>query len=482
MGDPILVLQMQRMGDLILSFPLLMWLARRFPGRPLHVVAEEAFFKPLLPLSPHAGYISWPQAQAGALSGIRHSMVVNLSIREEAARLAGSVEAEVKFGPVREADGALRVRGAWQLYRASLVRMGRHNRFHWADLNALDVAEPEAMAATRYDPPRAPDAKRRAVGLFLGASEDAKRPGPVFWAGLARALLDRGIRPVLLGGPGDQALAQAVMDESGLKLSNLTGQLRLSELADFGKSLDLFITPDTGPMHLAAWTGLPALNISVGPVNPWDTGPYQPGHLVLRAAASCARGCWDCLRGGHPCHAGGLAPGPVAALASQYLRSGEHGGDEGRKRLERMALPGLELYETCRTAEGLFSLRRMGPALERPLAADLAGEFWRRYFLGLLRAESPEPAREAWAALATAWPKLAGSLGKSLPGLGRGVAALAASHGGGGGSASGLAARAPQFWWPLASYLEMDGQNRDLSPQWAEQSLARLADLARLLS
>ena len=87
-GDPILVLQMQRMGDLLLSFPMFLWLSRSYPGRELHVVAEGTFFHPLMPVSPPATYITWPAAEAGALSSRRYRLIVNLSIREEAARLA----------------------------------------------------------------------------------------------------------------------------------------------------------------------------------------------------------------------------------------------------------------------------------------------------------------------------------------------------------------------------------------------------------
>ena len=34
-ADPLLVLQLQRMGDLILTFPLLLALKKRWPGHPL---------------------------------------------------------------------------------------------------------------------------------------------------------------------------------------------------------------------------------------------------------------------------------------------------------------------------------------------------------------------------------------------------------------------------------------------------------------
>ncbi|MBI5520874.1 MAG: glycosyltransferase family 9 protein [Desulfovibrio sp.] len=467
--EPVLVLQMQRMGDLILSFPLFLWLKRAYPGRELHVVAEEAFFTPLMPLSPGVTYITWPAAEAGALSGTRYRLIVNLSIREEAARLAGSLEADIKVGPVRGGDGALRILGNWQLYRASLAGGGRHNRFHWADLNGLDVVSLKVPRLTFFDPPRQPAPDNGTVGLFVGASEPGKRPEPRFYAGLARALLERGLKPVLLGGPADVPLAQEAKRASGLPLADLTGQLSLAELTEFGRTLALMVTPDTGPMHLAAWTGLPTINLSVGHVNPWDTAPYQPGHLVVRSSASCAPGCWGCRQKSMLCLRG-VDPAPVAALAALAL-SGQ------RTRLERLKLPGLDLYETARTEEGLFTLRRLGPQ-GAPGAAELAGEFWRRVFLWRLAGEPREPARQAWEALAAAWPKLAAKLRASLPELSRAVARLG-REGAAAPNAASHAGLAP-FWSLPASFLEMSGLNADAAPAWARQGLEFVEGLAVL--
>jgi len=469
--DPILVLQMQRMGDLILSFPLMLWLSRCYPGRPIHIVAEDAFFRPLVPISPNVTYISWRDAAAGALSGRRYRLLANLSIREEAARLAGGLEAEVKVGPVRGADGILRVHGGWQLYRAGLVGQGRHNRFHWADLNAMDMVPLDALRLTHFDAPRAPEPGNGRVGLFVGASEPDKRPDAAFYAALARGLLDRGLKPVLLGGPADKPLAQAARAASGLPLVDLTGRMNLSELVEYGRSLALFITPDTGPMHLAAWTGLPTLNLSVGHVNPWDTGPFQPGHLVLRSSASCARGCWSCRTPGCPCRAD-MAPGPVAALAALLLKG-------PRQRLARVRLPGLDLFESARTQEGLFTLRRIGPAEpgRRQSAADLAGEFWRSFFLWRISAQPPQPweaVAVAWERLAAAYPALAAAVRRALPGLGRIVMETARGE-------SASLDRTPPFWRPLASHLEMAGKNRDAAPAWTSESLELLERLAGLL-
>ena len=476
-SGPVLVLQMQRMGDLVLSFPLLLWLGRCYPGRQLHVVAEEGFFTPLLPVSPPAAYITWAEAASGALHGQDYRLVVNLSIREEAARLAGQLTADIKIGPVRGPDGALRVRGAWQLYRASLVRNNRHNRFHWADLNALDIIPFSATQNTHFAPPREPTGQEaKSVGVFVGASEPGKRPDAAFYAGLLRELLDRGLLPVLLGGPDDIPVAQGIRALFDHPALDLVGRLSLAELVSAGSTLGLLITPDTGPMHVAAWTGLKTLNLSVGNVNPWDTGPYQPGHLVLRANASCARGCWACSRSGGQCRQG-LTPRRVAALAATILRG-------PAERLERMQMPGLTLYGTERTPEGLFGLRRLGLPGGRgvsgaPGAGDLAGEFWRAFFLWRLSGAPPGPVRVAWEALAAAQPRLGKSLRRSLPALGSRAARLAAGmsviqpH--------SLLAATPPFWRPLAGYLEAALENEDATEESTSRCLEHLTALAALL-
>ena len=480
-SGPILVLQMQRMGDLVLTYPLLLWLGRCYPGRQIHVVAEASFFNPLLPVSPPAAYISWLDAAAGALDSQHYRLVVNLSIREEAARLAGRLSADVTVGPVLGADGALRVRGAWQLYRASLVQNNRYNRFHWADLNALDIVPFSATRNTHFDLPREPQGQEgKSVGVFVGASEPGKRPDAAFYAGLIRELLDRDLRPVLLGGPADMPVAaeiRALFDHPAL---DLVGKLSLAELVAAGRTLGLFITPDTGPMHVAAWTGLKTLNLSVGNVNPWETGPYQPGHLVLRSSASCARGCWACDRKSALCRPA-LTPRRVAALAATILRG-------PAERLERLQMPGMALYGTERTAEGLFGMRRLGlPDAARPpapvaVSEELAGMFWRAFFLWRLSGAEEKPVRAAWEALGGAHPRLAANVRRSLPGLGRRAARLAADLAAGGlVPPRSLVSGSPPFWRPLAGYLEAALENEDATQESARRCLEHLEALAAIL-
>ncbi len=405
---PILILQMQRMGDLILSYPLMLWLARKYPDHPIFVAAEEMFYKPLMPLSPAVTFFPW----TGAAVLKRHSyeLVVNLSIQEKAAQLAGEVEAAEKIGPVQSADGSRFVHGDWQLYRTSLVKNNLYNRYHWAELNALDVIPYADIARTRFDVPRTLPPDTNKVGLFLGASEKSKRPGAQFWATLIHELLGRGLRPVLFGGPAEKKLGQEVMALAKAPALNLCGTLGLEEFSAVGQTLALFITPDTGPMHLAAWTGLKCLNISMGNVNPWETGPFAPGHFVLRADMDCAKGCWHCTRDRLHCH-DPFVPTRIAALATHMVA-----GDTAPK-LAKMNLPGLNLFETGKGKAGLYRMKRLDNSL--PDEERLVSRFWQQFFGFKFGLWNDDESRMAWQELADISPQCAEQLLTHIPAMSR---------------------------------------------------------------
>lgn len=459
---PILILQMHRMGDLILSFPLFLWLQREYPGHPLWVVAEPRFYNALMPISPRAAYMPWEAAPK--LHNEKFALCVNLSHEPVAAGLAGKVRAEKVLGAVEVSGKGRYVHGDWLLYRTGLVHANRHNLFHWADLNALDCIPLQRIRSTCWPSPRTRLGDRRRIGLFLGASEPAKRPGEAFWAGLARELLHRDLRPILLGGPGEKALAEKVRKLVGHNIVNLTGRLSLSQLADLGQGLELMITPDTGPMHLAAWTGLRVLNLSMGPVSPWETGPYQPGHLVLQARMSCA-GCWQCSMDGHRCHdlflprriahmVGGLVSG--TSEAKRPLRSGS-----------------LAFFISARTPQGLYDLRKV-LAPDAPLGArELLDMFWSRFWGQVFGLWSEKLARHAWQDLALAYPALASSLARSLTGFRRKL----------------LQAWDPAFWSqgmpllrPLFSHIHLVLQNSDFSSHGKRRVLKTVEELLLIIA
>lgn len=368
MADPTILIQLQRMGDLILTFPLMALLRALEPDRPLWVVAEPCFYEELMDFTP-SGVVYMGPDMAGPLARTPAERLINLSHRPAALELAGSIPSPCRLGLFQRET--LYSRGRWQLYRQSLVHNNRHNRFHWADLHLLDLSDPQGLDQAIWPAPR-PVGSSGKVGLFVGASEVEKRPDPAFWGELARRLLMRGVNPVFLGGPGDKGMAHAALCASGLPgHNNLAGRFSLAGLAAFFSTLDLVISPDTGPMHLCVRAGVPLLNLSMGPVNAWETGPASPGHHLLRPARSCI-GCWHCS-GDTPCRRA-FVPARIAALILGLLRHDP---------VERLRLPGLELCRTGRH-DGLFTLLAADGSPRKDKARDLLDAFWQAWFLQAL--------------------------------------------------------------------------------------------------
>lgn len=461
---PILVLQMQRMGDLILSFPLFLWLQREFPGHPLWVVGEPRFYNALLQLSPAATYFPWTASDR--LRGESFMLCINLSHESRAAALAAEVRAERHIGAVQAAGGVRHVYGNWQLYRTGLVQANRHNRFHWADLNALDCVPLARMSATRWPEPRACLGDRRRIGLFLGASEQAKHPQADFWAALARELLRRDLRPILLGGPGEKELAAAVRAKLDRSVLNLTDRLDLPRFAELGQGLELLVTPDTGPMHLACWTGLRVLNLSMGPVNPWETGPYQPGHYVLQARQSCA-GCWQCLRA-EPrprCHERFL-PRRIAQLVDILA----HGG--GAKGHPRGGAE-LKFLVSTRTPEGLYALHGYLPTNGPAQAREMLGEFWAMFWGQLFGLWPRDKAQDAWNEVARDYPALAEVFVRFLLGFQR---KLRQAHD------AAFWRQGPPLLRPLFSQVHVLLQNSGFSPNSVREALKITEELLHIVA
>ena len=458
-ADPLLVLQLQRMGDLILTFPLLLEMRRRFPSNPIWVVADPQFFTDLMSLAPKVTF--FPPTHCDMLAHTRYEAAVNLSNKADATACLGRLSARRKLGPRLDPD-CLRVEGFWHLYRLALTHNNRHNLFHWADLYRLDMDADICGSRTALAQPHPPQTGRR-IALVPGASEAAKRPDAAFWAELARRLARNGFTPLFIGGPAETELGAEAARRCGLPpQANLCGRLSLFQTACCLRETDLCITPDTGPMHLADWLGTPVLNLSMGPVRAWETGPVSPGQWVLRASISCS-GCWKCRRPHLPGKKA-FSPAQIARVALALLENRRN------PHVTASVLHGLDLLRTGRDAYGLYTLTPAEPAdCERTAckaeAQNLLDAFWKAAFLAMyqpgLKADLPPCAN----ALAARTPALFTHLRRDLTRFCRECMTL--------GAPSRTAdARSPDFWLRrppsfrlFAGHTQMFLQNADFSPE-----------------
>lgn len=91
---------------------------------------------------------------------------------------------------------------------------------------------------------------------------------------------------VFTGGAGEKRIAriQSFMRNPSISLE---GQTSLKELAYLYRLSTLIVTTDSGPMHIAAAMGTPAVAL-FGPTDPLRTGPYGRGHTIIRSDMDCS--------------------------------------------------------------------------------------------------------------------------------------------------------------------------------------------------
>ena len=101
----------------------------------------------------------------------------------------------------------------------------------------------------------------KAAVLHPGSGGSARDWSVENFAELTRLLSNDGFQVVISGGPGESTLVDHVVSKSGNKGIPLTNIRNLKLLAAFLKSVDIFVSNSTGPLHVAAVVGTPVIGL-----------------------------------------------------------------------------------------------------------------------------------------------------------------------------------------------------------------------------
>lgn len=114
-------------------------------------------------------------------------------------------------------------------------------------------------------------------------------PAQNFAEVIRRLVKARGVRVVLTGSAADRELAESIVRLAGVPCLNLAGKLPLLELAALIRRLNLYLTVDSGPAHIAAALGTPLITLW-GPGILEQTAPLAGSGpvTILRHQVHCA--------------------------------------------------------------------------------------------------------------------------------------------------------------------------------------------------
>ena len=127
------------------------------------------------------------------------------------------------------------------------------------------------------------------IGINPGAAYgSSKRWYPERFGDVARILNERyNAKLIVFGSQREVDIAEEIVRAADMPLLNMSGKTSIRELMALISQCRLFITNDSGPMHIAAELGVPVVAI-FGSTDPLLTGPAGAGHIVIKKDVSCS--------------------------------------------------------------------------------------------------------------------------------------------------------------------------------------------------
>jgi heptosyltransferase-2 len=133
------------------------------------------------------------------------------------------------------------------------------------------------------------------IGINPGATYGPAKRWPVerFSYLVSRAIEELNARIVIFGSPSEVELANEIINSASRimhhvsRILNMSGKTNLRELASLISACDVFVTNDTGPMHMASALFVPTVAI-FGSTDPAITAPFGEGHRVVTKNLPCS--------------------------------------------------------------------------------------------------------------------------------------------------------------------------------------------------
>ncbi|MFI5266488.1 MAG: glycosyltransferase family 9 protein [Chloroflexota bacterium] len=270
------------LGDVLASTAVLDAIHRRYPLARIDY-ATSPYSAPALAGNPDATRVIAPTVQE--LRRGQYDVAITLERSPAVGMLPWLAGIPIRVGPNNLS------RGFAHNLRVACVPDRSEAEIALDCVTALDI--PVAGARPKFCPSSADAARAEKLlpgtewvaiapggGVNPGMQLITKRWPPERFAALAGRLYEeRGLRAVLIGGPGDEASSAAVVAAAKDPPLDLAGGMSLGETAALIQRCRLFVGNDSAPLFLAAAVGTPWVGI-FGPSDPIRHRPLGTGEIV----------------------------------------------------------------------------------------------------------------------------------------------------------------------------------------------------------
>ena len=307
----ILVINLMHIGDLMLVTPVLRTLRVNYPSARLTLLADKKL-RDLVEFNPHIDECMLIDKKGkddhfGSffhfILGVRRKkfdLVVNLHRNERASAIAAFSGAKRIVGYAKPGFSLFFDQ---VLPNKKAVMHQIHSHFEVLtkacgvtriDDGGLEMEIPPGMdeEAARLWRENFPEGKK-VVAFNIGASWPTKRWLDEYFAECADRLVDRGYSVAFFGGPMDEEMVRDCLTKMKHKDSDavrvFTGKVSLGVLAGMLRRSALFLTTDSGPMHVGVAMNMPIVTMfGSSPVPGFY--PYDAKDVLVKTPEPC-----------HPC-------------------------------------------------------------------------------------------------------------------------------------------------------------------------------------
>ncbi len=295
----ILLIRLSSLGDIVLTTPAIRAVRANFPNAHIAMlVAKQS--ADILRENPHLNEIITFDRLAKDKDTGEMWRVVRL-LRERKFTLAIDLQRKFRTEILMYFSGATERVGKGRLCTVRVPEQGnKHATEHYFDiLHAVGIpaedqklelflAESERRDAVQRLKAAGSVAGKLKVGLFPGAGWKLREWMPERFAAIGNRLVEHFNANVLIfGGQQESELVQKVANFMEMPAIPFAGNLQMRQLAACIEQCDLFLTNDTGPMHIAAGVGTRTVSL-FGPGNHIRFQPLGVEHQIIRHDVPCS--------------------------------------------------------------------------------------------------------------------------------------------------------------------------------------------------
>ncbi len=305
-----LIIQLERLGDLIQTTPFLSEYRKFFVDEEIHLLvlretreAIEGFHAvdqihclAQKKVSEFNSKISSKKSQAhpeaeALLKELRlgnFDRLINFTHAAFGCWLAYRIKAHHKEGGLLTESGEWFWEGDWHAYLIAMPDFRDRNCFNLVDIyrgtgprEMVRLDRHGYVATSLENSIKLP--KGKLIALNPGASRIERCWPSKNFSGLANLLLENGFQPILVGSPADVEICEDVQRNVKKNLPCFTGRTSIQEMAYILARCHLLISNDTGAIHMASAVDTRCIGLYGATAFFKETAPWGEGHMILQA-------------------------------------------------------------------------------------------------------------------------------------------------------------------------------------------------------